>query len=114
MVMCHGKFYAAVVHPDWNTPAQIVELIVDDTYATLEQKVIVTVPEPYTAVLGLQCDPRDHDENFKLYFAASVMYHQDGLWPVSPYPYLSKVSFKHNQNQNVTCTRTQQRELHIQ
>ena len=90
MVFCHGSFYATTLNGQGG-PGKILKLNVDDTYSKLTTTLIVEVPAPMNAVLGLACDPRDDDSNFKLYFTHSAMYHQKGAAPMSPYPYLSAV-----------------------
>ena len=89
MVFCHGSVFASLNVK--GGPGQIVRIEVDDNYNILSNTVIASLPAPGQTPLGLACDPRDDDANFKLYIGHSTIYAQYGKEPVSPYPYDGKV-----------------------
>ena len=88
MIFCHGSVFAALNVQ--GGPGQIVRIEVDDNYNILSNTVIATLPKPQVP-LGLACDPRDDDANFKLYFSRSTLYAQGGNEPYSPYGYDGQV-----------------------
>ena len=88
MIFCHGSVFASLNVQ--GGPGQIVRIEVDDNYNILSTTVIATLPWP-PVPLGLACDPRDDDANFKLYFSHSALYAQGGKEPKSPYGYDGQV-----------------------
>lgn len=57
---------------------------------------MVATPQPYKpsgdersawSILGLACDPREADDDWKLYFSLSPIYSHDGTYPTMDAPY---------------------------
>ena len=99
VIFCHGKVYASNAYG-----GGITEFTVDSNYEVVASRVVVTTPEPFPtsssrtqwSILGLACDPRDNDEDFRLYFSHSLLYSQLGQRPTEAAPYLGSVRFLHS------------------
>lgn len=106
VIFCHGKLYAANAYATTELNGGIHEITVNSNYDVISRRMVVPTPQPIQlglgnvtewgafaawAILGLACDPRDTDENFKLYFTLSPLYAQGGKQRTIPAPYYGKV-----------------------
>ena len=91
---CHGKLYVASAYANGGRPGGIHEYTLDSNYEVVSSRMVIPTPQPYAitstrgswSILGLACDPRDSDDDWKLYFSLSPLYSQGGEPPVNPAP----------------------------
>lgn len=92
---CHGKLYVASAYANGNRLGGIHEYTLDSNYEVVSSRMVIPTPQPYTppstrsswSILGMTCDPRDTDDDWKLYFSLSPLYSQGGEPPNDPAPY---------------------------
>lgn len=105
-IFCHGKLYAANAYATSEIVGGIHEIIVNSNYDIISRRMVIPTPQLVQlglgnvtawgafaawAILGLACDPRDSDDDFKQYFTLSPLYAQGGKQPTMPAPYYGKV-----------------------
>jgi hypothetical protein len=111
IVFCHGQAYVASAYAAGPRLGGIHEYTFDSQYNVLAKRKIIDTPQPFAptnnkmawAILGLACDPRDNDNNFKLYFTLSPLYSQGGEPPKLPAPYYGQVRAHLSQQQHCIC-----------
>lgn len=93
VIFCHGKLYASNAYG-----GGITEFQFDSSWDLKAKRVVTDTPAPFKVVnksqwsiLGLACDPRDKDAQFKLYFTHSLLYGQQGTAPTTAAPYMGSV-----------------------
>jgi hypothetical protein len=93
VVFCHGKLYACNAYG-----GGITEFTFDSSWDVKAKRVVINTPAPFKvanksqwSILGLACDPRDDDADFKLYFTHSLLYGQQGTAPTTAAPYMGSV-----------------------
>ena len=90
VVFCHGKTYVAD-----RELGTITEIVFDDMYEVVSSEVIFTQPKMDQTILGLGCDPRDNDADFKLYYSHSQIYaHGGSSAPITFAGYIGSVLFQ--------------------
>lgn len=75
------------------------EYTLDSKYAVVSSREVIPTPQPFEltgprsawSILGLTCDPRESDEDWKLYFSLSPLYTHDGKYPTIASPYSGAV-----------------------
>lgn len=95
LAWCHGKLYVSSAYANGPRTGGVWEYVVDSKYEIVSQRQVIPTPQLYVpvgarsawSILGMACDPRDVDGDWKLYFSLSPIYSHDGIYPSKAAPY---------------------------
>lgn len=95
LAWCHGKLYVSGAYANAQNAGGLWEYTLDSKYEVVSSREVVATPQPYKpraersawSILGLACDPRESDDDWKLYFSLSPLFSHDGTYPTIAAPY---------------------------
>eukprot|EP00892_Ulva_mutabilis_P000625 jgi/Ulvmu1/10563/UM065_0017.1 len=101
LAWCHGKLYVSGAYANAANSGGLWEFTLDSKYEVVSKREVIPTPMPFDlpaarsawSILGLACDPRESDDDWKLYFSLSPIFSHDGKYPNVPAPYAGTIYY---------------------